>query len=316
MNQWLILITSLPTVNATSRMRVWRALKTLGTHALRDGVYLLPNLQGCSDKLHVIAQEVNASGGHAQVLDVVPPDDTDFITLFDRTQDYSELLSEITMSVGELNVDTVNEVSKTARKHRKALGALADIDFFPSEAQLQVQAALADLEKRVMLLMSPDEPQMLEGVIPLLKLSDYQGRTWATRNRPWVDRLASAWLIRTHVDRKARIAWIASPQACPKSALGFDFEGAAFTHVGAKVTFEVLVASFGLETPALTRLGAMVHCLDVGGIPSPEATGVEAVLKGLQSMIESDDKLLDAACVIFDGLLKAFETEGLRHEHN
>jgi hypothetical protein len=34
---------------------------------------------------------------------------------------------------------------------------------------------------------------------------------------------------------------------CPKRAVGFDFDGAEFTHVDCKVTFEVLVASFGLE---------------------------------------------------------------------
>jgi hypothetical protein len=34
----------------------------------------------------------------------------------------------------------------------------------------------------------------------------------------------------------------------------------------ASVTFEVLLASFGLETPALQRLGVLVHFLDVGGV--------------------------------------------------
>jgi hypothetical protein len=32
----------------------------------------------------------------------------------------------------------------------------------------------------------------------------HQGRTWATRRRLWVDRVASAWLIRRFIDRKAR----------------------------------------------------------------------------------------------------------------
>ncbi|MGI9047510.1 MAG: chromate resistance protein ChrB domain-containing protein, partial [Burkholderiales bacterium] len=37
---WLSLVMSLPTQNATARMRVWRSLKSLGCVALRDGVYL------------------------------------------------------------------------------------------------------------------------------------------------------------------------------------------------------------------------------------------------------------------------------------
>lgn len=44
----------------------------------------------------------------------------------------------------------------------------------------------------------------------------------------------------------------------------FDFDGARFSHVGNKVTFETLMASFGLEAPGLQRLGALVHYLDVG----------------------------------------------------
>lgn len=71
--------------------------------------------------------------------------------------------------------------------------------------------------------------------------------------------------------------WLASPVDCPKDALGFDFDSATFTHTGAYVSFEVLVASFGLEQAALKRLGALVHYLDAGGIQPPEANGVESV---------------------------------------
>ena len=37
-----LLISSLPTQNTTTRMRVWRSLKASGAVTLRDGVYLLP----------------------------------------------------------------------------------------------------------------------------------------------------------------------------------------------------------------------------------------------------------------------------------
>ena len=40
---WLLLVVSLPTPSATARMRFWRALKSLGCMALRDGAYLLPS---------------------------------------------------------------------------------------------------------------------------------------------------------------------------------------------------------------------------------------------------------------------------------
>ena len=54
-----------------------------------------------------------------------------------------------------------------------------------------------------------------------------------------------------------------------------------FQTVGARVTFENLLVSFSLEDDkALLRLGALVHFLDVGGVPVAESAGLETLLKG------------------------------------
>jgi hypothetical protein len=119
--------------------------------------------------------------------------------------------------------------------------------------------------------------------------------------------LATAWLIRRFIDPHASILWLKSPEDCPKDALGFDFDGASFSHIEAKVTFEVVAASFGLMEPALQRLGLLVHYLDVGGVQPPEAVGVEATLEGLSQTITDDDQLLALASAIFDGLLTSFQ---------
>ena len=49
-------------------------------------------------------------------------------------------------------------------------------------------------------------------------------RLWATRRRPWVDRLASAWLIRRFIDANAAFLWLESPADCPAEALGFALD--------------------------------------------------------------------------------------------
>ena len=82
----------------------------------------------------------------------------------------------------------------------------------------------------------------MAGELSLLDRGAFRGRLWATRRRPWVDRLASAWLIRRFIDDEARFLWLAAPETCPATAVGFDFDGAPFSHVGTLVTFEVLVA--------------------------------------------------------------------------
>lgn len=305
---WLNLITSLPTDTATVRMRVWRSLKASGVAVLKDGVYLLPERPGCRLVLEQAAREVLEAGGSAYVLQVQAPANTDFVPLFDRSADFAALLAELPPIHALLAAGDRAEATRLCRKARKAFAQVMETDYFPSEAQRQVDAALQTLEAAIARAASPDEPQAVAGHVARLQRDHYQGRTWATRARPWVDRLASAWLIRRHIDPRARILWLAQPQDCPADALGFDFDGATFSHVEGRVTFEVLLASFALESPALQRLGALVHFLDAGGVQPPEATGIEAVLAGLRATIADDDQLLQAASAVFDALLHQFES--------
>jgi len=307
MNTWISLITSLPTENATARMRAWRSLKASGAAVLRDGVYLMPERDDCRNTLDTVATDVRAAEGTALVVRLEEPSDGNFVALFDRSTDFASLLADIASAREALSPDTANEMLKQARKLRKTFSNLAAIDFFPGEAQKQAEEALRDIEQRAAWALSPDEPHPVNESITRLNIQDYRGRIWATRQRPWVDRLASAWLIRRHIDPQAKLLWLTTPTDCPSDALGFDFDGAAFTHVGARVSFEVLLASFGLETPALLRFGAMVHFLDVGGVQPPEAAGIESALAGLRDTITDDDQLLALASHIFDGLLASFE---------
>jgi hypothetical protein len=121
--------------------------------------------------------------------------------------------------------------------------------------------------------------------------------------------LASAWLIKRFIDPKARFRWIDKPKDRPKGALGFDFDGADFTHVGNRVTFEVLLVSFGLDSdPALNQLAATIHFLDVGGIHVDDAKGLETVLKGARDNARNDDELVLAAAKVFDHVYSAYQS--------
>ncbi len=310
--QWLLLILSLPTENATVRMRAWRALRATGAAVLRDGVYLLPARDDLRVTLEAIAADVEAGGGSTHLMLTTEPEGAGFTALFDRSDDYAALLDEIRSASDKLDADTAIETLKQSRKLRKTFGGLAAIDFFAGEAQKQADAALQELEAAANRVLAPDEPHSVRSTIKPLRIEDYKRRVWATRRRPWVDRLACAWLIRRFIDRKARIVWLAKPKDCPAKAIGFDFDGATFSHVGARVTFEVMLASFGLEQPALRRIGAIVHYLDAGGVQPAEASGIESVLAGLRNAFDDDDQLVKAAGTVFDGLLASFEkTESL-----
>lgn len=306
--KWILLILTLPTENATARMRAWRALKTSGAAVLRDGVYLLPEQGDSKAKLSGIAEDIDKNGGTTYLLETSGDKDV-FARLFDRSMEFAELSEVIAQSRAKLSDDTATDTLKQARKLRKSFDQLAAIDFFSSEAQKQTDAALLELENAAIRTLAPDEPHSITGEIPRLLPADYRGRTWATRARPWMDRLASAWLIRRFIDPDAHILWLTSPADCPADALGFDFDGARFSHVGAKVTFETLLTSFDLESPVLTRLGGIVHFIDAGGIQPPEASGIERVLAGIRATVSDDDQLLTIASGIFDALIVNFEQD-------
>jgi hypothetical protein len=305
------LVLSLPSKNKTVRMRIWRALHGIGCGVLRDGVYLLPNGAAEASRFVELESEVKAAGGFAMTveLNLKTTAQLDWARkLFDRTSQYASLIAQI--SAAQKSVIRLEQprADTLLKRLRRSLQEIAKTDFYPGQASKQAQDALAGLESAVQGHFSPGEPHRAKVRIRRLDSERYQGRVWATRKSPWIDRLASAWLIKRFIDRKARFKWIDKPKARPKGAVGFDFDGADFTHVGNRVTFEVLAASFGLDSdPALNKLAATIHFLDVGGIPVADASGLEMVLKGARDNSRSDDELVLAAAAVFDHVYSAYQ---------
>jgi hypothetical protein len=303
---WQLLIVSLPANSTTVRMRVWRALKALGCGPLRDGAYLLPLLPPLEAALRELADGIVREGGSAWLLHVAarsPDEEAGLRALFDRRDEYAALVRTFTETLPALAAMAVADVQRTLRKLRRELDALQAIDYFPGDAGAQAQAAWAELARAAESRLAPGEPVPREETVRRRDPAGYRGRTWATRRRLWVDRVASAWLIRRFIDPDARFLWLESPADCPPHAVGFDFDGAEFTHVGPRVTFEVLAAAFGLDADAgLARLGAMVRALDVGEGFVPEAGGFEAILAGARHRHDDDDALLAEIGAVLDSL--------------
>ncbi|WP_374563018.1 chromate resistance protein ChrB domain-containing protein [Ideonella sp.] len=308
---WCLLVVSLPTQGATARMRIWRALKALGCAALRDGAYLLPAGDERPQALRELAEDCLREGGTAWLMLVQPAsadDEAAYRALFDRREELAEMRKAWKDTNRGLAALAPAELLRLQRRLQREYDALKATDYFPSDSSAETEAAWVELSRRIDALVSPDEPHEADGELLRLDPAKYRGRTWATRRRLWVDRVASAWLIRRFIDPEARFKWLARPADCPKSALGFDFDGATFTHVGDRVTFETLLASFGLdEDRALLRLGALVHQLDVGGEPVPEAVGFEAVMAGARERLaDDDDALLAEIGTVLDSLYAHF----------
>ena len=305
---WSLLLVTLPTQPNAVRLRIWRALKALGCVALRDGAYTLPASE--APALEALAVEVRDNGGSASVLSLVPKDEAqrlEVLAQFDRSEAYAIWNESVKLAFSVFQTLSEVDARKRLRGISEALQAIKRIDYYPDDAASKNEALLILLRQAFDTRFSKGEPHAAPGRIDRADAAKFQGKRWATRARPWVDRMACAWLIARFIDTQARFVWLQDPRKAPKGVLGFDYDGARFTHVGTegheRVTFEVLMASFGLDAdPHLSAIAQVVHYLDAGGIPMAQAAGLEAILGGLREVHADDDALIKATSAVFDAL--------------
>ncbi len=305
---WSLLLVTLPTQPNAVRLRVWRALKALGCAALRDGAYVLPAHEAAA--LEALAVEVRQNGGQASVLSLSPTDELqkqEVLAQFDRSEAYKIWNESVKTSFAIYQTLPEADARKRLRNVSEALQAIKQIDYYAGSAATNADAMLLMLRHAFDARFSKDEPHATPEKIARLNAVRFQGKRWATRARPWVDRMACAWLIARFIDKTASFVWLQDTAKLPRGALGFDYDGARFSHVGTQaheaVTFEVLIRSFGLNTDApLKSIAQVVHYLDAGGIPVAQAAGLEAILGGLREVHANDDALIKATNAVFDAL--------------
>jgi hypothetical protein len=128
---------------------------------------------------------------------------------------------------------------------------------------------------------------------------------WVTRRGVFVDRIASAWLIRRFIDPKARFKFVAGPRyAARPGEIRFDMFQAEYTHRGDWCTFETLLHEFRLTHPALHAIGEIVHDIDLkdARFERPETEGIQLLLQGLVRAQADDARRLKAGGQVFYSL--------------
>jgi hypothetical protein len=138
------------------------------------------------------------------------------------------------------------------------------------------------------------------------------GRTWVTRQDVFVDRIASAWLIRRFIDAEARFKFVPARGYTPEPGeLRFDMYDAEYTHEGDRCTFETLLQRFGLKERALRVVGEIVHDIDCKDekYERDEAAGVASLIHGVARAHADDPARLERGMSLFDDLYARFRTE-------
>ena len=306
------MVSSISGQNGALRIRTWRALKALGVGSLRDGVYALPDRPEFREAFASQQRDIAESGGTAYLLVAASPSESEDLALrvlFDRGDQYAAFVAEAEAYAAVIDDGNESEARRRLRQFSRDLATIESIDFFESAGRDRARAVLNSLNSAALKAFSPDEPSPIIAPLKRLEPAEYRRRVWATRQRIWVDRVASAWLIGRFIDPEGTFAWLRDPRDCPADAVGFDFDGATFTHVGELTTFEVLLASFDLHRDvSLIKIAAVVHALDVGGPSVPEAAGFETLLSGARELSPDDDALLRKMGDVMDSLYEAFRT--------
>ena len=302
---WLLTITHLPVEDPAARMRVMRTLESLGAAVMREGVYLLPDTAGNRQSLEALTEHIVKIHGSAHVMQVhalTAAQHDAFAHLFDRSTRYENLIKTVeSLRVGFGHSDP-SAISRVVHKQRHEFDAIAALDFFPSAARERAQKVLADADAEVKKLLFPTQ-----SAASLAPGEALLGRTWVTRKPLWADRLACAWLIRRFVDPEATLTWLEKTQPLPPDAIGFGFEGAHFANSEARVTYEEMLVKLDLgKNAALTKIGSIVHYLEIRGTPVAEAAGVQTLLQGAQRRSTSEQELLAEAEKTFDLLYEAY----------
>ena len=306
-SKWLAYVTSLPTDDPAARMRVLRTLDSLGCAMLREGVYLLPDSDANRQGLTYLTEHISRLHGSAYLLTVVVNDAgqaQSFRGLFNRSSKYEDLIKTVEALKAGFGFSEPASIARVLAKQRRDFETISALDFFPSPGRELAAKTLKDAEDQVRGLVFPDAPKPS----PLTSSGrHYFKRIWATRKPLWADRLASAWLVRRFIDPQATFIWLEKTQECPDTAVGFGFEGAPFANSKPGITFEQLLANFGLQNnPSLTKIASLVHYLDTGGTPVAEAAGVETLLLGAQRRSATTDELFAESEKTFDLLYDAY----------
>src|SRR5512143_4069034 len=289
-NRWLLLIHQLPPKPDYLRVKVRRRLQRLGAVPLKRTVYALPAGDQAREDFEWLAREIAADGGEATLCES---------TFLDPDTD--RRLVQATRSACTSGYEAIAAASHGGAadldRLTRRLHEVQALDHFAADGRADAEAALEALTTRA------SQPGAL--MMPTALPDKPKARVWVTRAGVYVDRIASAWLIRRFVDAAAQFRFVAPKQYHPEPGeLRFDMFEGEFTHDGDSCTFETLCRHFAIRDPALKAIGEIVHDIDCKDdkFGREETPGLQLVLDALTRAHAADEDRLTRGAALFDEL--------------
>ena len=282
----------------------------VGAVPIKNSVYVLPATEQAAEDFQWILREIVDAGGTASITRAEFVDgltDAEIRRLFRdaRAQDYEEIAAEARAVLKSLPprrrpvTEHREQVAEALARLRKRFTAVRRMDFFGAGGGEDALRALDQIEEHLRPLVRPaPTPRPQTEPRP-------RGRTWVTRRDVFVDRVASAWLIRRFIDPEASFKFVAPQGYRPDIGdVRFDMFEAEYSHEGDRCTFETLLARFCLNDPGLRDIAEIVHDIDLkdGKFGRAEAAGIERVLAAIMAAHPDDGARLERGTQLLDEL--------------
>ncbi len=241
----------------------------------------------------------------------------DLIKLFNlqRENEYEKLeknFQDIKRKINSFQMGSkLKDVTSLKPDFDKFLRAFEDIqkiDFFSSETGAVLYEKIKNLQSALSQISRGDLNE--NSKIISRNPDDYQGKIWITRPNPFIDRMATAWLVKKFIDVEGEFRFFKDEEIDPAESnlVLYDVRNGEFTHVGDMCTFEVVLKAFDIKNEAVKKIGEIVHDLDVKDdkYSTSEAKGLEDILTGIRKSGKNDVEILEKGMDIFEMLYAAF----------
>jgi hypothetical protein len=217
---WILFFYTVPSIPVSNRMKVWRKLMKAGAVQLKGAVYILPFNDEHYEFLQWLVSEIAGMKGEAAFVKIDRVDtmkDPEIIALFNkqRASEYkvaARVLEDIERRLSSTQKggkpQNIKGISDQFARLLKDFEEVERIDFFSSKEGQELTMKMKQLNAEIRRHSATESQKERPFAITPRKLADYQGKTWVTRKRPFIDRMASAWLIKKLIDKDARFDFV------------------------------------------------------------------------------------------------------------
>ena len=305
---WLLLLHQIPPQPPYFRAQTLRRLSQVGALPIKNSAYVLPDNDDALEDLQWIRSNIGQQGGGAWLFRadaIAGMTNEEIRAAFQeaRAVDYQRLLAEARDLREQAASPSNGSLTAAASKLLRRIQQVRRIDFFDAPGYQELEKTMGELDR-----------QLRAGVAASISPSRKSGEPgiWVTRRGIKVDRMASAWLVRRFIEPQASFRFV-DPDSYThqEGELRFDMFEGEYTHQGELCTFEVLLASRGIDDPALRTIAGIVHDIDLKEqkYDHPETAGVSRLVTGICGRTPNDEARLELGMSLFDNLYESLHGE-------